>query len=150
GVLLTVPLLPGVETPPKPEFARKLGEKLRQLAHNRLQLSTVAGTAIATEPEARDAVAQRAVLALRMGLENGQSVLLLEALTAATKSVRHSHVLQALDRLCSSFEREAMSEAAAMAHAFVHTVSCFSGGRLDLVRLEFVLATTQVAKAIQR
>ncbi len=151
GVLLTLPLRSTGKAPPKPAEARRLAEKLRQFAQRRLGLSTVAGTAVAlAEPESREAVAQRAVLALRMALESGQAVLLLEDMAAGAKAVRHSHVLQALDRLSSTFERQAMSEAAAMAHSFIHTVSCFSGGRLDLVRLEFVLAVTQIAKAIQR
>jgi AraC-like DNA-binding protein len=151
GALLTLPVGSGGKAPVKSADARRLAEKLRQLALERLGLSTLAGTAAALgEPEAREAVAQRAVLALRMALETGQAVLLLEKLSAGTRAVRHSHVLQALDRLGSTFERQAMSEAAAMAHAFIQTVSCFSGGRLDIVRLEFVLAVTHIAKTIQK
>jgi transcriptional regulator GlxA family with amidase domain len=37
-----------------------------------------------------------------------------------------------------------------MAHAFIQAVSRFSGGRLDLVRLDFVVAVTQIARTIQR
>lgn len=151
GALLTLPPRAGVKAQPKAETARKLAERLRQLAHTRLQLTTVAGTALAQHaPESREAVGQRAILALRMALENGQAVLLLDDLGAASKAVRHSHVLQALERLCSTFERQAMSEAGAMAHAFIQAVTCFAGGRLDLVRLQYVLAITQVAKATQR
>jgi AraC-like DNA-binding protein len=151
GVLLTLPVPAGSKSAPRPETARKLAEKLRQLAYTRLGSSTVAGTAIAlAEPESREAVAQRAVLGLRMALESGQAVLLLEELSEGSKAVRHSHVQQALERLGSTFEREAMTEAAAMAHGFIQTVAAFSGGRLDLVRIEFVLAVTHVAKVIQR
>jgi AraC-like DNA-binding protein len=151
GALVTLPVQGGAKGPPHARDAKRLAEKLRQFAHKRLSLSTVAGTAAAlAQPESRDAVAQRAVLALRMALESGDAVLLLEELSDGSKAVRHSHVLQALDRLCSTFERQAVSEAAAMAHAFIQTVSCFSGGRLDIVRLEFVLAVTQIAKAIQK
>lgn len=151
GVLLTVPVQAGAKAAPKPVDARRLAEKLRQLAHTRLSLATVAGTALQlAAPESRDAVARRAVLALRMALESRQAVLLLEELPEGTKAVRHSHVLQSLDRLCSTFERQAMSEAAAMSHAFIQTVARFSGGRLDLVRSEYVLAVTQLARAIQK
>jgi AraC-like DNA-binding protein len=151
GALVTLPVQAGAKGPPRASDAKRLAEKLRQFAHRRLSLSTVAGTAAAlVQPESRDAVAQRAVLALRMALESGDAVLLLEELSVGSKAVRHSHVLQALDRLSSTFERQAMSEAAAMAHAFIQTVRCFSGGRLDIVRLQFVLAVTQIAKAIQR
>jgi AraC-like DNA-binding protein len=151
GVLLTLPVRAGAKALPKPNEARRLAEKLRQFAHKRLSMATVAGTALSlATPESREAVAQRALLALRMALESGQAVLLLEGLPEGAKTVRHSHVLRSLDRLCSTFERQAMSETAAMAHGFIQTVARFSGGRLDLVRLEFVLAVTQIAKTIQK
>jgi AraC-like DNA-binding protein len=151
GALVTLPVQAGAKGPLRAGDAKRLAEKLRQFAHKRLSMSTVAGTAAAlAQPESRDAVAQRALLALRMALESGDAVLLLEELSDGSKAVRHSHVLQALDRLSSTFERQAMSEAAAMTHAFVQTVSCFSGGRLDIVRLQFVFAVTQIARAIQK
>jgi AraC-like DNA-binding protein len=151
GVLLTLPVQAGAKAPPRAADARKLAEKARQLSQRQLSLTTVAGTALAlAAPESREAVAQRAVLALRTALETGQAVLLLEDVATGAKAVRHSHVLQALDRLSSTFERQTMTEAAAMAHGFIHTVSAFSGGRLDIVRAQFVLAVTQIAKAIQR
>jgi AraC-like DNA-binding protein len=151
GVLLTIPLEQRAKTPPKAAEARKLAERLRQLAQTRLGLSTVAGSSITLgAPEARDGALERAVLALRAALESGQSVLLLEEASPSARTVRHSHVAQALERLCGAFERQAMTEAAAMAHAFIQTVTRFSGGRLDIVRLEYVLAVSQIAKAIQR
>ena len=58
GLLLTLPVQVGAKAAPKPADARRLAERLRQLAYQRLGLATMAGAAAALAgPESRDAVA---------------------------------------------------------------------------------------------